>query len=230
MNRRTRNGLATVGASVAVAALLTGCGTASAQTLDATDSARAAAAAQALLNAAKAPTVKLLGANGEGCPNTKSIAVTNLKSGFFTIRFTKLSARVGPKVNAKERRRACTVSLRVSTDQGLTYGIKSVRVDGVAGVAKGARAQADVTAAGQPAVTGAFTKALKGPVKGAYSGTGSLAPPVRGDCGAPTRALTLTSAVATNRGSSSAKATTTLNLMPSKTKAGLTVKLVNLVC
>jgi hypothetical protein len=226
MTRRTRNGLATVSVFVTGAALLTGCGSASAQTLDATDSPRTADAVATNL---AAPTVKLLAAKGEGCPDNRSVVLTQANSGYFIVRFTKLSARVGPKISSQESRRGCTLALTVTSPRGTRYAVKEVRVEGQAALAKGARGQIDITAAPQAGTTGKFKYALTGQRKGAYKKEGTIAPVVGSVCG-DTRALIIGASVFTSRGSSSKSVTSTLNLMPAKTKGGLALRLIALNC
>ncbi|HEX5739926.1 MAG TPA: DUF4360 domain-containing protein [Pilimelia sp.] len=214
---RPTPGLGRAAAAATAATLLSVAGAAAAQAAETTTT-----------DAPPPPTVALHAAAGEGCPD-KTVDVTNAKYGIFMIRYNKLAARVGPGVDAAESRRACTVSLKVTTARNYTWGVKTVRVDGSASVADGAKARVDLTGFAQgDETTGDFDKTLEGPYRGAYHAGGAFTPQVRGECGT-NRGLNITASAFVDAGSAKNKISS-VNLLPAKPKNGLTVKLVSLAC
>ncbi|GGJ74110.1 hypothetical protein GCM10010123_00060 [Pilimelia anulata] len=213
MTRRIPRGPVVVAAAVA-GVLVAGYGTASALTDD----------------AAAAPTVKLLAANGDGCVDGRGVTVSNAaKPGVFTIHITGAGSAVGPDVPASQRRKTCTVSLDVNTSRGSTYAIRKVTLNGSARLARGASGTATVVAAAKAGADGTFSHKENGPLRDYWTDSGVPEPAVEGECGSD-RALTVAASTFTNRGSSGTDATSSFNLIGPRRHQSLVVQLAQVDC
>ena len=83
-------------------------------------------------------SVKLIAANGSGCPSG-SAAVRQVNSTELRISYRSFSAADGPSVPPLENRENCLLALQVSVPSGWTYGIAGVGYRGFAWLDRGAR-------------------------------------------------------------------------------------------
>ena len=97
----------------------------------------------AAANAAPSPqppwyTIRLLTANGTGCP-PDSTAVSQVNSTVFTVTYSQYTAFAGGGVPPTQRRLNCQLNVEVGVPSGWTYGILEVDYRGYAYLDSGAR-------------------------------------------------------------------------------------------
>ena len=83
-------------------------------------------------------TVRLLTANGSGCPRG-SATVSQLSSSAFTVRYSKFVAASGDGSSPIDFRKNCQLNTLVGIPAGWTFGVGEVDYRGYAHLGKGAR-------------------------------------------------------------------------------------------
>ena len=100
--------------------------------------AASAAAPAAAPAATPSFTVRLLTANGSGCPRG-STAVSRLSSTAFTVTYDQYIAASGAGTSPLNFRKNCQLNTRVGIPAGWTFGVSEVDYRGYAHLGKGAR-------------------------------------------------------------------------------------------
>ena len=96
------------------------------------------AASAAAPAAAPSFTVRLLTANGSGCPRG-STAVSRLSSAEFTVTYDQYIAASGGGTSPLDFRKNCQLNTRVGIPAGWTFGVSEVDYRGYAHLGRGAR-------------------------------------------------------------------------------------------
>ncbi|GAA3905323.1 DUF4360 domain-containing protein [Actinoplanes auranticolor] len=84
-----------------------------------------------------AMTVKVVGANGSGCPPGSIAILPSEDNTAFTVIYSEYTAQVGPDIKAAERRKNCQIALDIRVPGGFTYTIAQVDYRGYAQLAPG---------------------------------------------------------------------------------------------
>jgi hypothetical protein len=83
-------------------------------------------------------TIRLLTANGSGCPRG-SIAVSRLSSSVFTVTYDQYIATSGSGASPVDFRKNCQLNTKVGIPAGWTFGVSEVDYRGYAHLGRGAR-------------------------------------------------------------------------------------------
>ncbi|WP_221322427.1 DUF4360 domain-containing protein [Actinoplanes sp. L3-i22] len=170
-------------------------------------------------------TIRVVNANGSGCPDgTTKIAVSPDNTAF-TLTYSDYTAQVGPKATPLDFRKNCQLALDVKVPTGFTFAIASADYRGYASLARGAWAQesANYYFQGHSRTT-RFEHTLKGPFdddwqRGDRVGIASLSYLPCGE----RRFLNINTDLRVNRGSSDARTQTSFISMDSTDAAINTV-------
>jgi uncharacterized protein DUF4360 len=82
-------------------------------------------------------TVKVVGANGSGCPAGSFTILPSEDNTAFTIIYSEYTAQVGPDIVVAEKRKNCQLALDIRVPGGFTYTIAQVDYRGYAQLAPG---------------------------------------------------------------------------------------------
>ncbi len=86
-------------------------------------------------------TIRVVNANGSGCPDRTAEITVSPDNTAFTVTYSDYTAQVGPKSSPLDFRKNCQLALDVQVPSGFTFAIASADYRGYASLARGAWAQ-----------------------------------------------------------------------------------------
>ena len=164
-----------------------------------------------------AMTVKVVGANGSGCPANSFTVLPSEDNTAFTLIYSEYTAQVGPDIVGAERRKNCQIALDIRVPGGFTYTIAQVDYRGYAQLARGSSGvqAAGYYFAGNPQ-TARSRHDLKGPMDGYWQKSDEIGITSLNykRCGVEVN-LNINTELRVNGGSSNVKKTTSMLTMDS---------------